>query len=43
MDEKDNIIIETVEFDEALYLKNIEENQFPEPEDGIGGEKDENN
>jgi hypothetical protein len=43
MGDKDNIIIETVEFSEELYLKNIQENQFPEPEDGLGGEKDEDN
>lgn len=41
--EEDNIIIEEVAFDEALYQKNIQENTFPEPEDGIGGEKDVNN
>ena len=43
MNKKDNIMIETIQFDEALYQKNIQENQFPEPEDGIGGEKDANN
>lgn len=39
---EDNIIYETVEFSEELYLKNIQENIFPEPEDGVGGNKDEN-
>ena len=28
MEEDDNIIIEEVEFDEELYQKNIQENQF---------------
>lgn len=41
--EEDNVIIENVNFDEALYQKNIQENTFPEPEDGVGGEKDEDN
>ena len=41
--EEDNVIIENVDFDEALYQKNIQENTFPEPEDGVGGEKDEDN
>jgi hypothetical protein len=40
---EDNIIFEEVEFDEALYQKNIQENNFPEPEDGVGGEKNEDN
>ena len=41
--EEDNVIIENVDFDEVLYQKNIQENTFPEPEDGVGGEKDEDN
>lgn len=30
---------ETVEFSEELYQKNIRDHEFPEPEDGIGGEE----
>lgn len=40
---EDNIIREIAEFDEKLYNKIIEENIFITPEDGIGGDKDENN
>lgn len=43
MDEKDNIIIEEVEFSEELYLKSMQEDDFPEPEDGVGGDKNEDN
>lgn len=41
--EEDNIIVEEVEFTEELYLQSIQENDFPEPEDGIGGNKNEDN
>lgn len=41
--EEDNIIVEEVEFTEELYLQSIQENVFPEPEDGVGGNKDEDN
>ena len=41
--EEDNIIVEEVEFTEELYSQSIQENDFPEPEDGIGGNKDEDN
>jgi hypothetical protein len=40
---EDNIIREEIEFSEELFLKTIQENDFPEPEDGVGGNKDENN
>lgn len=40
---EDNIIREEIEFSEELFLKTIQENGFPEPEDGVGGNKDENN
>lgn len=39
MEEKFKIVEETVEFSEELYQKNIQENEFPEPEDGMGGEE----
>ena len=38
-EKKFEIIEETVEFSEELYLKNIQENEFVEPEDGVGGEE----
>lgn len=41
--EKDNIIIEEIQFTEEAYLKNIQQNDFPEPDDGIGGDKNEDN
>ena len=40
---EDNIIREEIEFSEELFLKTIQENDFPEPEDGVGGNKNENN
>ena len=40
---EDNIIRETVEFNEMLFNKIIEENIFITPEDGIGGDKNEDN
>ena len=40
---EDNIIRETADFDEELYNKIINENIFITPEDGIGGDKNENN
>ena len=40
---KDNIIIETLEYTDELYKQAIQENDFPEPDDGIGGDKNENN
>lgn len=39
MEEKFKIVEETVEFSEELYQKNIQDHEFPEPEDGIGGEE----
>ena len=39
MEEKFKIIEETIEFSEELYQKNIQENEFSEPEDGVGGEE----
>lgn len=39
MEEKFKIVEETVEFSEELYQKNIQENEFPELEDGMGGEE----
>lgn len=43
MDERNKIIEEIVEFSQELYEKNIKENSFPELEDGIGGDDNENN
>lgn len=41
---EDNVQIETVEFKEELYQKNIAENNFPNSEtDGIGDDDDANN
>lgn len=39
--ENDELIIEEVEFDEELYKKNLEENDFAETDekDGIGKEE----
>lgn len=40
----DNIFEETVEFNEELYAKNIQENDFTNKEtDGIGDDVDANN
>lgn len=39
MEEKFKIDEEIVEFSEELYQKNIQENEFPEPEDEMGGEE----
>ena len=38
---EDNIIVEVVDFDEELYLKNIQENEFNEEYEG--GDEDANN
>lgn len=38
---EDNIIVEIVEFDEELYLKNIQENEFNEEYEG--GDEDADN
>lgn len=41
---EDNVQIETVEFKEELYQKNIAENNFSNSEtDGIGDDDDANN
>lgn len=42
---ENNIIEETVEFNEELYQKNLQENTFAELDefDGIGGEENANN
>lgn len=41
---EDNVQIETVEFKEELYQKNIAENDFSNSEtDGIGDDEDANN
>lgn len=42
-EKKYEIVEETVEFSEELYNKNIRDNEFSEIEDGLGGDKDENN
>lgn len=39
---EDNIIYQEIKFDEEEYLRIINNNIFSEPEDGIGGEKNEN-
>lgn len=42
-EKKYEVVEETVEFSEELYQKNIQENEFVEVEDGLGGDEDENN
>lgn len=43
--EENEVNVEEVEFDETLYQKNIEENEFAEVDelDGIGVDEDANN
>ena len=42
-EKKYEVVEETVEFSEELYQKNIQENEFSEIENGLGGDEDENN
>ena len=40
--EDDNIIIVNVDYNDDIYSKSLQEYCFPEPEDGVGGDKDAN-